>query len=330
MLQHVNVPPLLLSQIPDQDTLRILVVADLHIPLGEVQKTLLLRDREWLSSHDWVILLGDMTACYGTPGEYRSVDAFIHTLDRAYSVVNGNHEFSFVPCEDGSVDYGKRWEPSPPEVQRSQLERFEAFYQIDSRFQACRHALAGLCLLGIDGIGQLTNGLLNPEHETWFERVLDSMKDSPMLIFCHFPLATQAMNAIRYYEPGRVPCYIPNAAIRNSLAHRQQPTFWFSGHVHFRPSHPLSAPYKTEVGVWQIHCPDSWGFGRQDNERWRPEHYDGLFAKTLELDCQHLHIITTDLARGCIVSRNRFDLTKGQGPERSASVCPQARNRSST
>jgi hypothetical protein len=310
--QLVDTPPTPLSHIPEKDLLRILIVSDLHIPLGTQQKDWLLQDREWLDTHDWAVLLGDMTACYGTPGEYQRVNEFITQLARPYSVVNGNHEFSFDPCADGSAEYGKRWEHSSPEIQRSQLQRFEAFYRIETRFMALRHPLAAFCLLGVDAIGEWSNGMLNPEHESWLEHTLDTVEDLPLLVFCHFPLFTSAMSAIRYYEEGRKPCYIPPEGIRHKLAGRAHPTFWFSGHVHFRPPHPLVVPYFTEDRVWQVHCPDSWGFGRPNNENWHPEHYQGLFVRSIELGHLQLRIITTDLVERQIVSTDLFDLNTGQ------------------
>jgi hypothetical protein len=311
----VHIRPVLPSQLPEKEPLRILIVPDLHIPLGKPQKTWLLQDRKWLDAHDWVVLLGDMTACYGTPGEYRQVNGFISELARPYSVVNGNHEFSFSPCEDGSADYGRKWEHSSRRVQQSQLERFEAFYQIGSRFAAHRSALAGFCLLGIDSIGDGSSGLLSSKHEAWFEDVLDTMCDVPLLVFCHFPLITGVMDSIRYYEEGRKPYYLARKEVRARLAQRTHPTFWFSGHVHFRPPHPFLAPYLTEDRVWQIHCPDSWGFGRPDNENWRPQHYDGLFVRTIELDHRHLRVITTDLVHRTVISDDEFPLFRGEcGP----------------
>jgi hypothetical protein len=150
------------------------------------------------------------------------------------------------------------------------------------------------------------------EHEAWFEGVLDAMEGVPLLVFCHFPLVAAAMDEIRYYEPGRKPCYVPRPGVRTRLSRRKLPTFWFSGHVHFRPPHALSVPYLTEDRVWQIHCPDSWGFGRSDNDNWRPQHYDGLFVKTLHLDRQYLCVVTTDLTRNLELSAHRFALWTGR------------------
>src|SRR5690606_7086855 len=87
---------------------------------------------------------------------------------------------------------------------------------------------------------------------------------------------------------------------------RSAATFWFSGHVHFAPGHPLWQPYQTEEGVWQVHCPDGWGFGRPDDENWRPAHHDTLFVRSLLLEPQRLSLRTVDLKQGQTVSEQHF------------------------
>src|SRR5689334_15826639 len=124
-IDQVSVPPIPLAQLPtggSGNVFSILVLSDLHIPSASRQQNLLLANRQFLDRHDWIMLLGDVTACYGTPGEYAQVDRFIQTLDRPYSVINGNHEFSFALMLEDSGHYGKRWERSSQAVQRAQLQ----------------------------------------------------------------------------------------------------------------------------------------------------------------------------------------------------------------
>jgi hypothetical protein len=308
VIDPVKVPPVRLAQLPAQGDLSMLILPDLHIPSARSQQKLILQHRRFLDRHDWVMLLGDVTACYGTPGEYDQVNQFIAALDRPYSVINGNHEFSFAVMFENSGQYGKKWERSSPAVQQSQLERFNRFYRMESCFQSARHELAAFITLGVDGIGPDDSGLLNDQHEQWFAESLAQSRDLPLLVFAHFPLQDSRLDNIRYYEPGRRAYYIPGPAVLRELQSREQPTFWFSGHLHFRPPHALSQAYETETGVWQIHCPDCRGYGRPNNQKWSPQHYDGLFVRSLQLESNRLSVVTTDLHHDLECGREEFDL----------------------
>jgi hypothetical protein len=264
LLQPIGLRPLKISALPVKHSLRILVLPDLHIPSSPEHLRLLLDNRAFLEEHDWVVLLGDVTANYGTPGEYDAVRAFIHELDRPYGVVNGNHEFFFTQVADDSNEYGVRWTAGSPQSQRAQISRFERFYGNDSHFDAGCYGHAAFCLLGIDSIGPEDQALLSEEHEAWFADVLRRFAD--------------------------------------------RPAFWFSGHVHFKPSHPLAKPYLTSDGVWQFHCPDARGYGRDDDRHWQPQRYDGLFVRSITLEPQRLLVTTTDMRRGRLVGRDEFPM----------------------
>lgn len=307
-LQPVGVAPLKVANLPAKPNLRVLVLPDLHIPAAPTQTGLLLNNREFLNQHDWVVLLGDVTANYGTDGEYEQVRDFIDQLDRPYGVVNGNHEFFFLPHHDDSREYGRRWQASTPQIQRQQFRRFEHFFGIESRFDAGFHNDTCICLLGIDRIGDDDRALLSKEHESWFAQALQRAQDRPMIVFSHFPALDARLESIRYYEQGRKPYLLLPTEIREQLRQRTRPTFWFSGHVHFRPSHPLAQPYLTQDGIWQIHCPDGRGFGRADNNNWVPEHYDGMFACSLAMDAQRIVVETTDLQSHQVVASHSFRL----------------------
>jgi hypothetical protein len=307
----VSVQPKRVAELPATDQLSILILPDLHIPSSSPrQKQLLLDNRGFLDRHDWVVLLGDVTNCYGTASEYVHVNKFISDLDRPYSVVNGNHEFVFSPMTDGAPDFGSKWEHGTTEQQQRQMNRFNTFYGFETCYQAARHPLAGLILLGLDSIGPDDSGMMSAEHQEWLARSLANMRDLPILIFSHFPVQDDRLDNVRYYEPGRRPYYQPSPAVQRELESRRPPTFWFSGHVHFCPPHPLAKPYRTEMGIWQVHCPDARGYGRPHNQSWTPERYDGLFARSVRLEKNRLSIVTTDLISESECEHAEFDLSQ--------------------
>jgi hypothetical protein len=209
---------------------------------------------------------------------------------------------------DGSTDYGKKWIRGPLPVQQSQIERFNHFYGIESCFQTTRHQLAVVTTLGLDGIGPDDSALMSDEHQEWFKQSLRDSRDLPLLVFCHFPIQDERLDHIRYYEPGRRAYYLPSPGVRAELEARSQPTFWFSGHVHFRPPHRLSVPYRTEMGVWQVHCPDGRGYGRLNNKSWMPQRYEGLLVRSVQLNKDRLTVVTTDLFRSRERDRLHFEL----------------------
>ncbi len=282
---------------PDESPLRVVVFSDLHIPLGMPAKETILANREFLDGHHWAVLLGDVTACYGTPAEYREVDAFITALGRPYDVVNGNHEFSFDPQEDGSETYSRVWRHADPATQKRQLRRFESFYTIPSRYRVHAHPSATLALMGVDGINEFSGAELDHNHAEWLERTIRMRPDKPLVVFCHFPLADLRLDRVRYYAPGRKPYYAPPPQVRDALRARLAPVVWFSGHVHFAPTHPLAKPYQTAEGVWQIHCPDGWGFGRPDDDQWAPTSHDDVFVQRMTISSDAIQVATADLRR---------------------------------
>ena len=100
----------------------------------------------------------------------------------------GNHEFVFSPMLDDAPDFGSKWEHGTPEQQLSQLDRFNAFYGLESCYQSVRHPLAGIVMLGLDGIGPDDSGRMTEQHQQWLEQSLVSMRDLPVLVFSHFPI----------------------------------------------------------------------------------------------------------------------------------------------
>jgi 3',5'-cyclic AMP phosphodiesterase CpdA len=310
LLQPIEIRPVKISALPAKHSLRILLLPDLHIPASPEHHRLLLDSRAFLEEHDWVVLLGDVTAYYGTVREYDAVRAFIHELDRPYGVVNGNHEFFFGEVVEDSGEYGVRWTAGSAQAQRAQISRFERFYGNESQFDAGSYGHCAFCLLGIDSIGPEDQALLSKEHDSWFADVLAQFEDRPIFIFSHFPLCDPRLETIRYYQEGRKPYLSPSARVRELLRRRAARAFWFSGHVHFKPSHPLAKPYLTTDGVWQFHCPDARGYGRDDDQLWQPQQYDGLFVRSMTLEPNRLLVTTTDLRRGRIVGRDEFQMQR--------------------
>ncbi len=305
----VSPPPQLPDNLLMSEELRILVLSDMHLPLGETRLVALLEKSGLLGRHDLVALLGDTTAFYGTRGEYERVAHLLASLPLPYVAINGNHEFSFRPIPDESADYGKIWELSDNETQRSQLRRFEQFFSLSSRYHCNKARHTGLLLLGVDEIEKgTTRALVDAANEEWIAHQLDLLEDAPLMMLCHFPLADHRLDEVKYYEPGRSPYYLPSTPIRERLRHRTKPTFWLSGHVHFLPEHPLAEPYQTDDGVWQIHCPDGFGFGRKI-DTWLPSRHDDFYLRSISVGKDRLACFTIDAWTDTVVVQREFSLT---------------------
>ena len=301
-------PPRMPDSLLSKGEIRILVLSDMHLPHGESRISSLIEKGDLLTRHDMVMFLGDSTASYGTKGEYERVAKLLARLPLPYLVVNGNHEFSFLPIPDESQDYGKVWELSDLATQRTQLIRFEEFFSLSSRYHCHKTRNAALLLLGVDEIEKgTTRALVYPDHEAWIADQLDVLDDLPLVVFCHFPLADQRIDAVKYYEPGRRPYYLPSNAIRERLRRRTKPNFWVSGHVHFQPSYPLAEPYLTDDGVWQIHCPDCFGFGRKE-DTWIPSVHNDFHFRSIELTADRLVCTTYDAWIGTVIAQREFSL----------------------
>lgn len=290
------------------ENLRILVLSDLHLPIGESRLRALMDWRDFLAEHHWAVLLGDTTAYYGNNAEYSAVARLLHMFPLPYWPVNGNHEFSFVPVENEDARYGKLWNIADPDTMRRQLERFRNFFRLRSGFHAFHTTHADLLLLGTDAVDPVTTaGKLSPEHEFWLSEKLSASAARPLMIFCHFPLADIRLDQIRYYEPSRKPYYCPPDNIRLLLRRRKSPALWFSGHVHFNPPHPCATPYRTVDNVWQLHCPDGFGYGRRQDD-WLPSRHDDFFVRSLHLTPASVTCRTFDIFRRCEVNDSLFKI----------------------
>lgn len=278
-----------------KDEFRALVLSDMHLPIGESRFRALLEWRDLLASHDQVFLLGDTAAYYGTKGEYTKVNSILRELPLPYYVTNGNHEFSFSPVMDDDPEYGKLWNFADAETQRSQLRRFEKFFHIPTRYNHFKLKHADILFLGIDSIDkESSGGLIAKENELWLEEQLGLCAERPLIVCCHFPVYDEKIDNAKYYDERRRPYYMPPDAVREKLRKRKAPCVWISGHVHFNPSHPLYVPYRTVDGVWQAHCPDGFGYGR-NQDAWMPSTHQDFYARSILISKESFSAMTFDV-----------------------------------
>lgn len=288
--------------------MRILPLTDLHLPKPAAER--ILANRALLDSVDRVVLLGDMVSAYGTDREYEAVREFLNRLNRPCSVVSGNHEWHFEEFHEDSGLYGLVWSQASNEDQRAKLGQFQKFYELDALWRAESSALGQFVFLSLDRVESQKQEALSDEQLAWFERQLRQMKEGPLFVFCHSPVMLGTQLDMTYYDEERSACVELEGALKVALQTREAPTFWISGHIHLHPEHYLFPPYKTAGEVWQIHCPDSWGYGRWRREQWCPERYDGVFSRVLEIDEQGVTFWTHDHVQQSDIGSYRVDFER--------------------
>ena len=302
-MNSVSLPP---SSMPDNaDILRIAPISDLHLPKAESR--FISGNRAWLDSMDFVVLLGDMVRCYATEIEYNAVRSFVDEMARPYSVISGNHEWYFRNFDENSGLYGEVWEEAVDEEQRAALERFRAFYGVKSLWRSFDLTLGRFVFLSLDKVESHKQEALSSAQLEWLHGEIEAAEEKPLFCFCHAPLMLESKLDIVYYEDTRSGCVELEGALKEALLKRRAPTFWMSGHVHLHPEHPLFAPYKCGGNVWQIHCPDSWGYGRWTREHTFPQRYEGPFGRWLEIDERSVTFWTHDHRKGKDVDSFRVD-----------------------
>ena len=289
MIQPVSVAPSALP--PNPDRLRILPLTDLHLP--KPASEFITANRALLDSIDTVVLLGDMVSSYATDREYQAVRAFVESLQRPYTAVMGNHEWHFEEFHEDSGLYGQVWNAASPEEQRGKIEKFRRFYRLENLWRSSDSPLGRFVFLSLYGVGEPKQETLGDEQSQWLLEQLQCAdgKPKPLFVFCHAPLMLENRLDMTYYDD-RTGCVEPQGALKAALLARESPTFWMSGHVHLHPDHYLAKPYKAGGNVWQIHCPDSWGYGRWRREQWVPEAYEGPYSRVLEISAQGVEFIT--------------------------------------
>jgi predicted MPP superfamily phosphohydrolase len=123
---RVSVAP---SPVPERnDVLRVATLSDLHLPNDGASARVITENKPYLRRMDYVVLLGDMSATYGTAREYSFVDKFVRAMERPYTAINGNHEFYFVNAGDMSRFSKAIWDENTPEGKAAQLSRFQQFF----------------------------------------------------------------------------------------------------------------------------------------------------------------------------------------------------------
>jgi hypothetical protein len=291
---RASVAPSELHIAPDAATFTLLPLSDLHLPTNPDATRKIVENRTYLRRMDMVLLLGDMVGSYGTAREYRAVDDFVQRLERPYMAINGNHEFYFAEPHQGQDEHGGLWQENLVANKACQLERFRRFFGVESLWRAQHTPLGSFILLGLDDVENHKVESLSATQFGFLAEQLRVAPQSPAFVFCHAPLMLDARLDMEYYEPERTACIEPPDDVRQALQHRAAPVFWMSGHIHLRPDHYLFDAYLLAPGVWQVHCPDSWGFSRWKREHSVPQRHGGLFSRHLEIARDSLTLVTHD------------------------------------
>ncbi len=288
MIQPVSIAPSPLPQ--NADKLVILPLSDLHLPRSESQ--IILDNRAYLARADFVTLLGDMVRCYGTDTEYGAVNDFVSGLATPYTAVCGNHEWYFEEFDEISGIYGEVWAQASNAHQRAAQEKFRAFYGVEELWRSFDSPLGHFVFLGLDLVESQKQECLSQAQLHFLWNQLEIAGEKPLFVFCHAPLILRKRLEMVYYEAQRSGSVELVGELRQALETRAAPTFWMSGHVHLHPDHPLFAPYRCGGNVWQIHCPDSWGYGRWNLSQHVPARYESLFSRHLEIGRRGVDFVT--------------------------------------
>lgn len=283
------------SPLPEAgDVLKILPLSDLHLKAKPSATELLVANRSYFSRMDYVALLGDMVATYGTDDEYRVLRRFTSHLTVAYGAINGNHEFYFEVHDEESGNNGRYWHEASLQGKQAQLDKFRFFFGYETLWRAEKNHFGTFLFLSINEIAQQKPETLTAAQLEFLLQHLREAAGEPLYVFCHAPLYLDRRLDMTYYDDERTACVELVGEIREAMEARRKPLFWFSGHIHLRPDHYLFAPYEIKPNVWQIHCPDSWGYSRWAREHRVPQRHDGLFSRHLEIARNGLTLITHD------------------------------------
>ncbi len=286
MIQPIPVLPSTLPQ--NENQLIILPFSDLHLPKPQSQT--ILSNRDYLDRADFVVFLGDMVRCYATPREYDAVRDFVAELQRPFTAVAGNHEWFFASVDDDSALYGETWHPAKDDEARDKLKVFQNFWRLDSLWRAFDCPLGRFVFLSLDCVGHWKQEVLSDAQLAFLGEQLNT--DLPLFVFCHAPVLLDTRLDLVYYDEERTASVELEGQLKAAFLQRSAPTFWMSGHIHLHPEHYLFAPYKAGGNVWQIHCPDSRGYGRVRREHRAPQLYNGVFSRHLEIGKSWVNFVT--------------------------------------
>ncbi len=292
------------SALPDDvSPLHIATISDLHLPNDSASARVILENAPFWKRTDYVVLLGDMVATYGTPREYQAVEKWVRALPKPYSAINGNHEFYFHVGTD-SPRYGAVWQEGSPTEKSAQLQFFLDFYGLQSLWRAQHLKLGSFVFLGLNDTEEHKPESLTSETWQFLDAQLQIAPEKPAFIFCHAPLLIDKRLDMTYYDDERTACvHLPNRVLE-TIAQRRAPIFWMSGHIHLHPEHYLSAPYEIAPQVWQVHCPDSWGYSRWQREHVVPQRHSGVYSRTLQIEESRVVFTSHDHQKRENVSEN--------------------------
>jgi len=302
MIQPVPHPP---SPVPHRsEALRILPLSDLHLPRSP-QSEMILANRNYLDAADFVVFLGDMVRAYATPREYGAVREFANKVARPFTAVAGNHEFYFESVDDDSPQYGEHWERASDDEERGKLDAFTGFWRLEELWRSFDTPLGRFVFLSLDSVGTTKQEALSDRQLEFLSTQLET--SAPLFVFCHAPLLLEHRLDLVYYEEARSACIEPEGALLQGLLSRTSPTYWMSGHIHLHPDHHLFPPYRAGGNVWQIHCPDSRGYGRLVREHRVPVLYEGVYSRHLEIDATGVSFVTHSHSNSCDIGRFRLN-----------------------
>jgi len=291
----------------ENSTLKILILSDLHLPVNPEASRQIAQNKNLLRSMDLIVLLGDQCGSFGTEREYAAIDRFVRELEKPYTAINGNHEFYFqTPETNDPAKY--HWTETSPDEKRAKLARFQEFFSLDSLWGAWHCPLGAFIFLGLDDVENHKTESLSAAQYEFLESSLNVAPHLPAWVFCHAPLMLEKRLDMVYYDEERSACVEPQGAAREAMTNRASPVFWMSGHIHLRPDHPLFPPYQAAPNIWQIHCPDSWGFSRWLREQRSPQRHGELYSRHLEITSDTVTFVTHDHWKREDISRQTIDL----------------------
>jgi hypothetical protein len=285
-------PPSPLAITEATEFFRLLVLSDLHIPVHPEATQKILDNSAYWDRLEHVVLLGDICSSYGAEREYREAAKFIKQLRRPYSAINGNHEFYFATPDDLSKGKGSLWEELDPEGKTKKLDRFREFYGFNSLWRAQHTPLGSFIFLGLDDVKNSKVETLTGEQWMFLFEHLGVQPEKPAYVFCHAPVMFETRLDMVYYDEERTACVEVSEADWSVFAERSAPIIWMSGHIHLRPDHYLYPAYLSAPNVWQVHCPDSWGYSRWHREQFVPQRHSELFSRHLEIERDQLTLVT--------------------------------------
>jgi hypothetical protein len=144
-------------QIPaNAEKISILPLSDLHLPSSMEAARAIIQNRNYLRRMDYVQLLGDMCACYGTQREYSHLAQFVKQLEVPYGAINGNHEIYFSGCDEDDARFGRVWPEAPPHEKHRKLQRFLDFFGYNKPWRAS-HSHLGSFFFWVSMIAKTTS-----------------------------------------------------------------------------------------------------------------------------------------------------------------------------